>query len=204
MLIMTSDKSKGKNIVDAFDVVYKTYENLQKLITYLQNYESSGGKYAIVPTSIPDNFLRWKADGKNYYGWAPHSLVLAFQNIDDAELENEWRDGPVYIAEINLYEDDEAVINISRFDYADMSIFPSRLPVSDHWYFYNPLYGDNDSVSINEDKNKFTCTPLSEKKSKRYRGLQKVTGFTIPLVDITSENAYEKVFGGFDQLRDEI
>jgi hypothetical protein len=37
---------------------------------------------------------------------------------------------------------------------------------------------------------------------RRYWGIRKITCIEFPQIDITNENAYEKIFGGFRSLAD--
>ena len=190
-----SSNDTGRNVVNAFKVVYKTYENVQKLISYLQGQAIEMGKYIC----FSDKFLRWSSD-RDIYGWAYSSFILVFQNTNDKELENGWREGSVYALEIDLHTNDYAKINITKFDYADMSSWTKGLSPSAHWVFCHPLYEERQVIDYKYDGAQYEGKIKNEGKSSQYWGLQRVVGFSVPLTDITADNAYDKIFGGFDVL----
>jgi len=192
-----SSNEKGKNIVNAFKVVYETYENIQKLMSYLKSQAEERKEYVC----CSDKFLRWRSDSESS-GWLYGSITNVFQNAQDDELENTWRDGPLYVYELNFDSYDEAMVNIVRFDYEGIDKWSSNsLSPGDHWIFWWPLYDPNNNImDYEEDGNEYHGTILSETMSKRYRGLKRIEGFSVPLVDITAENAYDTFFGGFGRL----
>jgi len=200
-----SSNETGKNVANAFKVVYKTYENVRKLISFLSRQAEIENTYIKCHTS---EFLRWTSD-TNIYGWAYSSIILAFQNMDDIEYEkSSWREGPIYVLEIDLCgEESNAELNIARFDY-DSTIFrelkkdASLLSYGDHRFFSHPLIDFNGKIIDYEEKGgkEFSGVIRNDAASKRFWGLKTVRGFTVPLTDITSKNAYEIVFGGFDKL----
>ncbi|MCL1904317.1 MAG: hypothetical protein FWF94_07860 [Oscillospiraceae bacterium] len=195
-----SSNDKGKGIVTAFKVVYNTYDSVQKLMSYLQSSAEEKGDYVC----CTDKFLRWNSD-KHIHGWAYNSFILLFQNEQDGELENEWYDGAVYVFEVDLSGDEheEAVVNIARFDYTDIGSWSNAQPSpSNHWQFNHPLHNVDDMIEYEVDNGlNYVGKIKTEGKSKTYRGFQRVSGYYVPLMDITAENAYEVVFGGFDKLR---
>ena len=194
-----SSNSTGKNIGKAFEVVYKTYENVQKLLSFLKSQSEEKGEYVCCSEKI----LCWSSD-QSIWGWAYHSFILVFQNAKNTELENGWRDGSLYIAEINLVQDDEPLFNIARFDYADVENWSSDpITKGNHWIFNHPLHDTGKLVSYNVSEDGYDYDGIvvnEEKADKTYWGIRRVVGTSFPLTDITAENAYEKVFGGFDEL----
>ena len=192
-----SSNSIGKNIANAFKVVYSTYENVQKLISYLQNQAAENSGYV----SCSDKFLRWNSD-KNIEAWAYHSFILLFQSKSDAELKNGWRDGPLYVIDINLYDFGEATVQTARFDYGDVNSLPNAVSPGDHWRFDDLLtHYDEGFIEYKEENKKYTGEIKDiEKADRRYWGLRRVKGQYFPLSDITVENVCEKIFGVFDKL----
>ena len=192
----------GKNIANAFNVIYKTYENVIKLISFLKSQAELENTYT---KCFSSDFLRYRSD-PDIYGWASSSIILAFQSMEDAEYENSlWREGPIYVMEIDLCgKDNDAVLHIARFDY-DSALFKKDNPLlsyGDHWFFNEPLIDFRGKVidyKIDDGKS-FYGVIRKDAATKRYWGLQSVRGVTVPLVDVTSENAYDIVFGGFDKL----
>lgn len=77
------------NIVKAFEIIDKTYENVEKLMKYCDSIADDKGYI-----SISDRFLRYKFD-KDYEGWMTRIFVKLYQHQDDMLLENEWLYGPV-------------------------------------------------------------------------------------------------------------
>jgi len=106
--------SLGKNIYDAFEIVEKTYENVYELMRYCQEEATQKGDFI---ASSP-KFLRYKSDNK-IDGWSIKSFILVFQNSNDLLLENKWRDGPLFVMEINLFSNkyDVPMVNITKFEY---------------------------------------------------------------------------------------
>ena len=82
-------------------VVHKTYENIHKLMEYCKTIVAEKRNYI----NVIDKFLRYKSDNE-YSGWYIKDFIILFQKKSDIELENEWRDGPIYVMEIELYSDD--------------------------------------------------------------------------------------------------
>lgn len=189
----------GENIYNAFDVIVKTYENINKLMNYCKAIASEKGEFVL----ITPKFLRFKSDN-NIYGWAIQSFILLFQSTKDDPLENDWRDGPVYLMEINLYEPDvynEPMVNIAKYEYENISSWSEGCSPSNHWIFYQPLHEGH--VDFEQEGNSyFGDVADNEDADKRYWGLRRITGLDMPLTEITNNNAYEKIFGGFRSLMD--
>jgi hypothetical protein len=194
-----SSNDKGKNIVNAFKVVYETYANVQKLMSYLKSQAEERKEYVC----CSDRFLRWRSDGDSS-GWLYGSITNVFQNAQDDELENTWRDGPLYVYELNFGDYDEAMVNIVRFDYEGIENWNgSSLSPGDHWIFWWPLYDPKGNIMDHEQNgNEYRGSVKSDEMSKRYRGIKSMKGFSVPLVEITAENACDTIFGGFSRLAD--
>lgn len=183
------------NIFNAFEVVNKTHENVEKLMNYCKNIITEKDGYVLVSPK----FLRWKSDG-DYWAWNTSSFILLFQDSNDCELENEWRDGPVYVLEIDLYNPsvyDKPMAVIAKFEYDDIASWSKGCSPANHYIFYDPLY-DFDYEDLEGD---FVVTEVDESYKQRYWGLKRVVCFQVPLTEITGENAYDKILGGFDKLK---
>lgn len=190
----------GTNIYNAFEVVEKTYDNVNKLLEYCRSISAEKGKY----TLVTPRFLRYKSDN-SIHGWSISSFILLFQNTEDERLEsNAWLNGPIYLLEINLYEPniyDVPMINVAKYEFADMSSWTPGVSPASHHIFYNSLYGDGMDFVQAEDKSFYKGVANDiEYTDRKYWGLRHIVGIGIPLTEITIENAYDKIFGGFDSL----
>jgi len=185
------------NIHDAFEIVAKTYENVNKLMSFCRENADEKGEFIL---SSP-KFLRWRSDIE-VDSWLMKSFILLYQNSKDKIMKNKWRRGPIYLMEINLnpYLYIKPMINIAKYVYSDnLSSWGEGISSADHWRFYDPLYQDD--FSEGDEYN--YCNYISDEAySNRYWGLKKIIGTGIPLTDINRENAYEKIFGGFRSLID--
>ncbi|WP_456272424.1 hypothetical protein [Bacillus sp. AK031] len=191
------------NIRNAFSVVYHTYENIQKLMDYCKTVGSQESNYV----SVVDKFLRYKSDS-DFTGWFIQDFILLFQHKNDGELENEWRDGPLYVMEIELYnnglEPEEKLelprVRLSKFEYESLHDWQKGCSPTHHWRFYYPLR-KGDLMDIQRKGDTYQITPQDQEASDRhYWGVNKITSTSIPLTDITADNILEKVFHTFDRL----
>jgi hypothetical protein len=193
--------SLGKNIYDAFKIVAKTYESIDKFMSYCQEQASEEGEFLLTTPK----FLRYKSDNDNS-GWFINSFILLFQRSKDRLLKNRWRKGPIYVMEINvnpydLNECDEPMVSIAKFEYKDLSSWNEGISKAENWAFHDPLY--KGVVEFEEEDNGNYRGVIDDGElSKQYWGLNKIVGIDVPLADITRENAYEIVFGGFRSLID--
>ena len=195
--------SSANNIRNAFHVVYQTYENIHKLMDYCKTIAAEESNYV----SVVDKFLRYKSDN-DFSGWFIQDFILLFQNKNDPELENEWRDGPVYVMEIELYDAEYELeeqmelpcIRLSKFEYSDIQDWAKGCSPANHWRFYYPLRNE-EYMNIREEGDILYSTPKRQEDSDRYYwGVKKVTSNRVPLTEVTGENVVEKVFGVFDNL----
>jgi hypothetical protein len=195
--------SSTNNIRNAFHVVYHTYDNIHKLMEYCKTVGSEQSNYV----SVIDKFLRHKSD-KDFSGWFVQNFILLFQNKSAIELENEWRDGPLYVMEIDLYDGRKGIeeqqklpcIRLSKFEYDSIQGWNSGCSPANHWRFYFPLR-NKDIMDIQEDGDYLHIQAKDQEASNRYYwGVKKITSKRISLTEITAENVVEWVFGGFDEL----
>jgi len=192
--------SLGENIFNAFDIVTKTYENVNKLMDFCRAACSEKREFVIASPK----FLRYKSDA-DISGWYIFSFILLFQNAKDQPLENNWRNGPVYVLEIGLYNPgvfDPPRVNIAKYEYADISSWSEGCSTASRWMFFKPLY--ENLLEFKRECSEYTgqVVDTDSLDDKWYGGLRKVTGFKVPLTDITGENAYKIIFDGFRSLFD--
>jgi hypothetical protein len=195
--------SSADNIRNAFHVVYHTYENIHKLMDYCKTVAAEQSDYV----SVVDKFLRYKSDN-DFSGWFIQNFIILFQHKNDIELENEWRNGPLYVMELELYdvelnqEEGKELprVRLSKFEYENMQDWARGCSPANHWRFYYPLR-KRDIMDIKKDGDTFYITPIDQEASNRYYwGVNKITSKTIPLIGLNAENVVEKVFKTFDQL----
>ena len=133
--------SFSENIKNAFSVVYKTLENVKKLMEYCDKVAESNGY-----CSSTDKFLRNNTD-TNVDGWVYNKFFKIYQSINDEKLNNNWRNGPLYVLEINLEEDPKYFV--SKFEYEDIKGWIKGISPSSWWAFYFP-------TDINDSRITFT------------------------------------------------
>lgn len=190
-----------ENIRNAMQVLYETYENVQKLMDYTQMVAQESTKYRLVSPK----FLRYKSDSETR-GWLINDFILVFQNSDDpdCESENGWKNAPVYTMEIYLGDKDYKESNVpsiylSKFEYSDLNDWRESCSPAEHWRFYYPLRSKNDMEFIEKG---IYCigTPRNAKTSSKYWNLKKVTFREIGLIEVNSDNLKHMIFDNFDNL----
>lgn len=184
-----------ENIKNAFEVVRKTYENLYKLMTYLDNESSRKGyKSSIV------RFLRYSSD-PNHQGWIYNNLVKLYQFSLDEGLPSGWKEGPIYAVEFSFVDYPKMIV--SKFDF-DIKTWRSGINIGDVDYFSNPV----NSSFENEFKHEYVegfadykkSVPLDE-ISKEYWDLNYVIFREFRLTEVNLENANKLVFDEFDKMK---
>jgi len=191
--------NSSENLRNALQVMYQTYDNVQKLMSYCITFAKESTKYRC----FSDKFLRWKSDSYTA-GWLTNSFILLFQNenSEDCESRNGWKKDAVYAMEICLGEkgkDNKPLIYLSKFEYYDINKWSEGCSPSNHWIFSHPTR-IGDIMEHNENGDYRIGNPKSTNIQDKYWGLKKVTTRTISLFDITAENVNEKIFNEFDQL----
>ncbi|WP_214708943.1 MULTISPECIES: hypothetical protein [unclassified Exiguobacterium] len=192
------------NVRNAFHVVYKTYENVHKLMDYTKTIAPEKSHYV----SVVDKFLRYKSDN-DFAGWFIGDFILIFQDRDHSEFENEWRDGPLYVMEIELYDEDSEMSNttlpcirLSKFIYdtETMQGWSKGCSPANHWRFFDPLHNKN-TMQITVKNDFSILTPLNQDYSHRnYWDVEKIITKQTPLMDVTADNVVDKIFATFDSL----
>lgn len=186
----------SENIFNAFDVVNKTHENVEKLIGFCRIMTEERKEFDL----MSPKFLRYKSD-LDYEGWNITRLILLFQDTQDELLENEWRDGPIYVLEILLYdpfETNEPRLGMAKFEYEDMRNFPSGVFSASYDYFLELLY----DVEYEEMGDELLVAEMPEEITQKYRGVKRAVYKESLLVDVDYENAYDVIFGTFKFLKD--
>lgn len=188
----------GENIGNAFEVVNKTHENVNQLIQFCKTLALEKQEFDV----MSPKFLRYKSDA-DYWGWNTTQIFLLFQDTADALLENGWRDGPVYVLDILLYDPDgcfdtnEPRLEMAKFEYEDIKSFSSGVSPASYSCFYHPLY----DVDYDETEDGFLAAGMPEEITQKCWGVKRVVCKVELLTDINCENAYEKIFKTFKAMK---
>lgn len=197
---MTSKAEVASNIANAFKVVQKTYENIDKFLTDLDNAADKEDYFPLSP-----RFLRWRSD-QSPAGWLIGSFIKVYQRKVDADQKNKTglKDGPVYAVEVDLTGEAAPVIYLSKFEYDFQEHEWSRqIAVSEHWGFYYPVRQTSEDFRFANRGEYKISTPKSPKVVDTYWGLQQVVFTTLELVDIDSpEKIKSLLIEGLNQLAD--
>ena len=182
--------SAGTNIANAFEVVSETCENVKRLLSFLNQQAREKNEY-IPLTAKP--LMRLKNDDFN------DEYILVFQLKKDKKS--------LYVLDVSLWNNenesnkpDEAKIYISKYEYAKtLNLNKSPISKGDFYQFSDPLCDDITDLKYKENNYSGTIKENIQAENE-YRGLHRVVGFSVPLVDVNADNAEEIVFGGFDSL----
>ena len=198
--------SLSKNINEAFKIVTKTYENTYKLLDFLRikSREEDSDFELKSPRILHDKSIN---EDK---GWWISQFILVFQNKADELLPNNWRDGPVYVVEINLFEYnyDYPTVTVIKYEYKDNEIknwiAGCKNDSENYNGFRNPWY-DVENIDYDEGDSEGVIIGIPNNKNEDYTetdywGLLRVVGIEIPLAEITRDNACDKIFGSFCKL----
>jgi len=193
--------STGDNIRNAVHVLYKTYASISKLMEQCRAEAEANG-YLL----MSDKFLRWKSDSSSD-GWLLNSMILVFQRRDDPDCDsnNGWKNAPIYTMEVCLALKDEPnygpELVLTKFEYTNIGDWHEGCSPADHWGFHQPVHpGKKLPFSVAEDGLYRVITPTNSKKAENYWDLNRAVSKSYPLVDVTSANMIEMVFGSFDKL----
>ena len=183
-----SSNSMGTNIANAFKVVSETCENVNRLLSFLNQWARENDEY--IPHTVKP-LVRLRGDYNDEY-------VLVFQKKKDKKS--------LYVVDICLWnnetESEEPKVYISKYEYVK-ALNLNQYPISkgDFYQFSDPLCDDVTNFEYEDDFYSGTVKENIQAEDE-YRGLHRVAGFSIPLVNINVDNAEEKVFGGFHLLVD--
>lgn len=190
--------NSSENIKNAFQVIRKTYENIEKLMTAMDGAANECGYESKV-----QRFLRYKSDA-NVNGWFIDSFIKVYQckNAPYCKSDNGFKDDDIYAVEISL--EDEPKIYFSKFTYEDINSWNGGFGVSDHWALYWPTADENDfeikELDVEEGEY-YKSIPVNAKVKKTYWELEKAIYTSLPLLDVTGHNMKEKIFGQLDKLK---
>lgn len=194
--------NSGKNINNAFKVVFKTLQSVQELMECCTvNYDDK--KYY-----LPfERFLRYSSD-QSWDGWIYWSFILVFQRKADGDImkENDWIDAPLYAVEINLDSDtneEEPQIFIAKMEYNDLKTWSKGISPGSHDKLYNPIHEVKYFDGTDKENKYRIITPkveAIEKVNKNFWGFKKAVIKSIPLVQVTEENYLDIIFGSIEEL----
>lgn len=189
---------QGEKIFNAFALVNKTHEKVSQLMEYCKILAVEKKEYDL----ISPKFLRYRSD-VDYWGWNMTQMFLLFQDTQDELLESGWRNGPVYVLDILLYDPDECFesneprLEMAKFEYEDIKNFSPGVSSASYDYFYHPLY----NLDYDELEDGTLIAEMPEEMSQRYWGVKRVVCKVSLLEDVNSENAYDIIFGAFKELK---
>lgn len=191
----------GKNITNAVEVLQNTYDSIDKLIDCVQTIAVRSSDYL----PAVSKFLRYKSDN-NTEGWMIHYFILLFQNKIDEELPNRWRNGPIFVMEIDLdgglHKVGEPLVLLSRFDYSSIRSWSPGCSPTNCWRFHWPLC--HESMEHKPEGVLYYHTAKSgyeDDVDADYWGLKRAITLQFPLVELNADNVKEKIFGGFEKLK---
>lgn len=185
----------SENIINAFEVVSKTYENVNKLIKYCDSIANEYGYEPVTSKLLKNN------SNSTYEVSLTKGIIKLFQYKNDEKLNNGWKNGSVFVMEIDFY--DEPVVYLSKLDYEEISSWSSGVSLTGYWNYADPV-DCNDSEFITthvEGKdNYFMSIPATEETKIGYWNIEKVLFTKTDLLQIESSNVPQKIFGEFDIL----
>lgn len=189
----------NEETIMAFQTVRKAHKNVQEFISRCIALAEEKGEFELAPITKNNTFLRWSSD-RDSNAWLYYSFIVVFQSRQNAKLKNGYRNGALYVLELNFIDFDIPMANVARYDYDNIAKNWSTNPISpsDHWILYQPMY--NGLIEFPEyESGEMYCGEASD-PLERYWGLKRIIGYEVPLSEITADNAYKKIFGIFKEL----
>lgn len=171
--------TSGENIHNAFLVVFKTFQNIEKLLNKCRGELDQKRYY--MPT---ERFMRYRSD-LCWEGWIYWSFILLFQRrADGPVLENGWIDGAVYAVEINVDSETCQVpqVYIAKMDFEGMSRWSEGCSPSNHGLFYQAIH---------------------EEEPQPFWGLTQIQKKNFDLTELRQDNYREIIFGTIEKLSQE-
>ncbi|MCK7606085.1 hypothetical protein L3V64_006910 [Geobacillus stearothermophilus] len=183
-----------ENIKNAFEIVRKTYESVDKLLAEMDRQSVECGFVPVTP-----QFLRWKSD-REYRGWFIQSFIKLYQrdSAPPCQSGNGLKNDPIYAVEISFEE--EPRMTLCKYVYSTLEHWDKPPSVSEHWFFYWPLYDGNNFTNHESENGVFKRVPNDEKTSEKYGKIQEVISKEIDLLPITSTNIKDRVFDELKRL----
>lgn len=171
--------TSGENIHNAFSVVFKTFQNIEKLMNQCKRELEQERYY--MPT---ERFLRYRSD-LCWEGWICWSFILLFQRrADGVVMDNGWIDGSVYAVEINVDSETCQVplVYIAKMDFEGMSTWSEGCSPSNHSLFYQAIH---------------------EEEPQSFWGLKQIRKKSVELTELRPDNYRDIVFGMIERLSKE-
>lgn len=189
----------NEETIKAFRVVQEAHKNVKEFISRCITLAEEKGEFELAPMTGNNKFLRWSSD-RDSNAWLYYSFIVVFQSSQDTRLKNGYRNGALYVLELNFADFDIPMANVARYDYDNIAKGWSTNPISpsDYWVFYDPMYTGIIEFQDYEPGEMYCGTV--EEPLARYWGLKRVMGYEIPLSEIIDNNVYEKIFGTFKEL----
>jgi hypothetical protein len=189
----------NEETINAFQTVRKAHKNVQEFISRCIALAEEKGEFELAPMTGNNTFLRWSSD-RDSNAWSYYSFIVVFQRRLDAKLKNGYRNGALYVLELNFIDFEIPIANVARYDYDNIAKNWSTSPISpsDHWILYQPMY--NGLIEFPEYESGEIYYGETTEPLERHWGLKRIMGYEVPLSEITADNAYEKIFGVFKEL----
>lgn len=190
----------GENIHNAFEVVYKTFQSIEKLMLKCKSELDEDRYYMPV-----EKFLRYSSD-QSWQGWIYWSFILLFQRKEDGSvMENGWINAPIYAVEINVDADtcEEPLVIIAKMDFGDLREWSAGCSPSNHGIFYSPIHGEKWFEEFQVEPDLCEVVPEKgdeEKVGNSYWGFRRLVKCSHNLVDVRQENYKEIIFGSMERL----
>lgn len=185
--------SCSKNIENAFLVVHNTLENAKKLMEYCDKVAENNGYSSCTP-----KFLRNNTDS-SVDGWVYNKLFKLYQSKEDEELDNKWRNGPIYVLEINFEE--MPLYYLSKFEYENLNSWQSAMSPSSWWVFYFPTDIKDNRIEFTKLDDIYTVGIPKESYKKTYWELKRTVFRSKDLLELNSDNVNINIFGEFNILK---
>ncbi len=191
----------GNNIMNAFNVVDKTYENIYKFFPVLDSIASENDYISITP-----KYLRWLSYSTPI-GIAIKSFIKLYQynNDEDHKIIKDMKIGPIYSVEINLYisyyKVPKIIIAKSLFNNIDKR--QNNFNTDNAWIFHDPIKIKDKFTNQKLKNNYFVCEPKNEKIKKKYEGLDIIYYTIIDLLNVKNEKEIkENIIDNFFKLKE--
>lgn len=175
------------NIRAAYQIIFKTHENINNLINTIENFSKQNNTdYKL----LTEKFLRWRSDV------VPQGFMIRYFNLI-FQKENDKNDNIIYGVEISV---EYSCIRVAKYVYNDKILSRLSLARNDEWYYSHPFW-NKEIFSVTEEESGYKKSlPRSQNVKKKYLGLNYALFAEFPLSEIKADNVKEKVFGTFDKL----
>ena len=174
------------NIRNAFKILLKTYENVQKLMESVKNIAKSGDVDYVLLT---DKFLRWRSD-TYYEGWACGSVMLLFKRRDNEQ-------NVIYGMWIDFRY---SIFVTAKLVYKSAVNYNATIGPADIWKYDHSLANYQNKFLLTEENGYTRSVPRSDDVSKKYLGLDYALFTEIPLSEVKADTLKEQIFDAFDKL----